>query len=54
VLASTEKIGAASRFTVLLLSDVAGIVTDAPPTHEVVARLVQLGVPVVQAADAPR
>ncbi len=50
VLASTEKIGAASPFTVLPLADVAGIVTDAPPTHEVVARLVELGVPVVQAA----
>ncbi|WP_246078545.1 DeoR/GlpR family DNA-binding transcription regulator [Modestobacter excelsi] len=53
VLASTEKIGAASPFTVLPLSDVAGIVTDAPPTHEVVVRLVQLGVPVVQAATGP-
>jgi DeoR/GlpR family transcriptional regulator of sugar metabolism len=53
VLASTEKIGAASPFTVLPLADVAGIVTDAPPTHEVVARLVQLGVPVVQAAAGP-
>ena len=53
VLASTEKIGAASPFTVLPLADVAGIVTDAPPSHEVVARLVQLGVPVVQAAAGP-
>jgi DeoR/GlpR family transcriptional regulator of sugar metabolism len=53
VLASTEKIGAASPFTVLPLADVAGIITDAPPTHEVVARLVQLGVPVVQAAAGP-
>jgi DeoR/GlpR family transcriptional regulator of sugar metabolism len=50
VLASTEKIGAASPFTVLPLADVAGIVTDAPPEHEVVARLVQRGVSVVQAA----
>ncbi|CCH87478.1 Transcriptional regulator, DeoR family [Modestobacter italicus] len=53
VLASSEKIGAASPFTVLPLADVAGIVTDAPPSHEVVARLVQLGVPVVQAAADP-
>jgi DeoR/GlpR family transcriptional regulator of sugar metabolism len=53
VLASTEKIGAASPFTVLPLADVAGIVTDAPPTHEVVARLAELGVPVVQAAAGP-
>jgi len=53
VLASSEKIGAASPFTVLPLADVAGIVTDAPPSHEVVARLVQLGVPVVQAAAGP-
>jgi len=50
VLASSEKIGAASPFAVLPLADVAGIVTDAPPEHEVVARLVQRGVPVVQAA----
>ncbi|WP_138761077.1 DeoR/GlpR family DNA-binding transcription regulator [Modestobacter altitudinis] len=54
VLASSEKIGAASPFTVLPLADVAGIVTDAPPTHDVVARLVQLGVPVVQAAPGAR
>ena len=53
VLASSEKIGAASPFTVLPLADVAGIVTDAPPSHEVVARLVQLGVPVVQAGAGP-
>ena len=53
VLASSEKIGAASPFTVLPLAVVAGIVTDAPPSHEVVARLVQLGVPVVQAAAGP-
>jgi hypothetical protein len=32
---------------------VAGIVTDTPPTHEVVARLAELGVPVVQAAAGP-
>ena len=50
VLASSEKIGAASPFAVLPLAAVAGIVTDAPPTDEVVARLTQLGVPVVHAA----
>jgi DeoR/GlpR family transcriptional regulator of sugar metabolism len=50
VLASVEKIGAASPFTVLPLSAVAGVVTDAPPTDEVMVRLGRLGVPVVQAA----
>jgi DeoR/GlpR family transcriptional regulator of sugar metabolism len=50
VLASEEKIGAASPFTVLPLSAVAGVVTDAPPEHDVLVRLQRLGVPVVQAA----
>jgi DeoR/GlpR family transcriptional regulator of sugar metabolism len=53
VLASTEKIGAASPFAVLPLVDVAGIITDAPVTDEVVARLVQLGVPIVHAGAGP-
>jgi len=50
VLASAEKIGAASPFAVLPLDAVAGIVTDAPAGNEVVDRLVQRGVAIVPAA----
>jgi DeoR/GlpR family transcriptional regulator of sugar metabolism len=39
VLASSEKIGAASRFTVLPLADVAGIVTDAGSENATVRAL---------------
>ncbi|MGY1857154.1 DeoR/GlpR family DNA-binding transcription regulator [Modestobacter sp. SYSU DS0290] len=49
VLASTEKIGAASRFAVLPLAAVAGVVTDAPADDEVVSRLGWMGVPIVRA-----
>src|SRR4051795_7294505 len=38
VLASAEKVGAASRFTVLPLTSVAGVVTDAPADHDTVRR----------------
>jgi DeoR/GlpR family transcriptional regulator of sugar metabolism len=43
VLASTEKMGAASEFSVLPLGEVAGIITDAPPTHHVTKQLQELG-----------
>ncbi|MEV4383061.1 DeoR/GlpR family DNA-binding transcription regulator [Streptosporangium sp. NPDC049644] len=46
VLASSEKIGAASRFAVLPLTEVAGVVTDAEAGNATVRAL---GVPVVQA-----
>lgn len=49
VLASTEKIGAASRFTVLPLAEVAGVVTDAESDHPALLELVQAGVPVLHA-----
>lgn len=39
VLASAEKIGAASRFTVLPLADVAGVITDAPKDDPTVRAL---------------
>lgn len=39
VLASSEKIGAASRFTVLPLGDVAGIITDTDPDDPTVRAL---------------
>jgi DeoR/GlpR family transcriptional regulator of sugar metabolism len=53
VLASTEKMGAASRFSVLPLTTVAGVVTDAPAEDEVVARLVRMGVLIVSATAGP-
>ncbi|MFF9144782.1 DeoR/GlpR family DNA-binding transcription regulator [Streptomyces sp. NPDC014861] len=43
VLASSEKIGAASRFRVLPWDDVTGVITDAGPDDAVVARLRELG-----------
>jgi DeoR/GlpR family transcriptional regulator of sugar metabolism len=49
VLASSEKIGAASPFTVLPLSEVSGIVTDAPEDHPVLEGLRRGGTPVVMA-----
>jgi DeoR/GlpR family transcriptional regulator of sugar metabolism len=49
VLASAEKIGTASRFTVLPLAEVAAIVTDAPPDDETMARLTARGVVLVPA-----
>ncbi len=49
VLASSEKIGAASPFVVLPLSGVSGIVTDAPADHPVVQELRRGGTPVVEA-----
>lgn len=48
VLASQEKVGAASPFTVLPLESVAGVVTDAPP-GEALDGLVARGVPVLRA-----
>ncbi|BAL90821.1 putative DeoR-family transcriptional regulator [Actinoplanes missouriensis 431] len=41
VLASSEKIGAASPFEVLPVTDVSGIITDAAPTHPVLIELQQ-------------
>ena len=49
VLASTEKVGAASPYSVLPLSSVSGIITDAAADHPVVAELVREGVPVISA-----
>ena len=46
VLASAEKVGAASPFTVLPLAEVAGVVTDAPASHPTLIALAELGVPV--------
>ena len=49
VLASREKIGAASPFTVLPLSAVSGIVTDAPDGSPVVEALERGGTQVLRA-----
>lgn len=50
VLASSEKIGAASRFGVLPLSEVAGVVTDAGADEPTV---LELGVRVIHAPELP-
>jgi DeoR/GlpR family transcriptional regulator of sugar metabolism len=47
VLASREKIGAASAFAVLPLADVAGVVTDAPTDDPTVRELRERGVEIV-------
>jgi DeoR/GlpR family transcriptional regulator of sugar metabolism len=52
VLASAEKIGAASPFEVLPLSEVAGLVTDVPATHPELQRLREAGVPILAASPA--
>lgn len=49
VLASSEKIGTASPFTVLELDRVAGVITDSDNRHAVVRGLVQRGVGVFYA-----
>ncbi|HEY0811731.1 MAG TPA: DeoR/GlpR family DNA-binding transcription regulator [Pseudonocardia sp.] len=43
VLASAEKIGAASQFLVLPISEVSGIVTDAPATDPTITRIAAAG-----------
>lgn len=49
VLASTEKIGTASRFEVVPLAAVAGVVTDAHEQDDTVRRLHNVGIPLVYA-----
>ncbi|GAA0239001.1 DeoR/GlpR family DNA-binding transcription regulator [Cryptosporangium japonicum] len=49
VLASAEKIGTASRFAVLGLADVAGIITDVAPDHPTLRDLTALGINVLTA-----
>ncbi|GAA3394273.1 DeoR/GlpR family DNA-binding transcription regulator [Cryptosporangium minutisporangium] len=49
VLASAEKIGAASRFAVLPLADVAGVVTDVVADHPALRDITATGVPVIPA-----
>ena len=48
VLASAEKVGAASPFLVLPISDVSGIVTDAPADDPTLARIAASGTRVIR------
>ncbi|WP_062289335.1 DeoR/GlpR family DNA-binding transcription regulator [Demequina phytophila] len=50
VMASEEKIGAASRFAVLSLDAVSGVITDADPALASMRALAEAGVPLVSAA----
>ncbi len=47
VLASREKIGAASPFSVMPLTDVSGIITDAPTDHPILEELRRRGTRVI-------
>lgn len=49
VLGSAEKIGAASQFTVLPLTDVTAVVTDASPSARAVVELAEAGVVLLHA-----
>jgi DeoR/GlpR family transcriptional regulator of sugar metabolism len=49
VLASAEKIGAASRFAVLSLTAIAGIITDAPADDATIQRLHDARIPLIHA-----
>ncbi|MFF7334808.1 DeoR/GlpR family DNA-binding transcription regulator [Streptomyces sp. NPDC090306] len=49
VLASSEKLGTASRFRVLPWEKVSGLVTDADPLHPLVEQIAALGVEVLAA-----
>jgi DeoR/GlpR family transcriptional regulator of sugar metabolism len=49
VLASREKIGAASPFTVLPLAGISGVITDAPAEHPVLVELAGAGTVIVSA-----
>jgi DeoR/GlpR family transcriptional regulator of sugar metabolism len=51
VLASVEKLGAASPFAVVPMADVAGIITDGQP-HETITELRERGVPVLAGRTA--
>jgi DeoR/GlpR family transcriptional regulator of sugar metabolism len=50
VMASTEKLGTVCAYKVTGLSEVAGIITDAPPGHRAVDQLREQGVTIIQAA----
>ncbi|CAM5693873.1 DeoR/GlpR family DNA-binding transcription regulator [Streptomyces violaceorubidus] len=50
VLASSEKIGTASRYRVLPWEEISGLITDETPQDPVIERLVESGVDVLPAA----
>jgi DeoR/GlpR family transcriptional regulator of sugar metabolism len=50
VLASSEKIGTASRYTVLDFGDVAGIITDTDHRNQTIKALAATGTTVIEAA----
>jgi DeoR/GlpR family transcriptional regulator of sugar metabolism len=52
VLGSVDKIGTAAAYTITGLSDVAGVVTDAPSYHPTIQRLSQQGVNIIQASES--
>ena len=49
ILASSEKIGAASRYRVLPWEDISGLITDAPRTHPVITHLTEHGTNIIAA-----
>jgi DeoR/GlpR family transcriptional regulator of sugar metabolism len=52
VLASSEKIGAASPYRVLPWGQVAGVITDASPTDDIIEQLSAIGVETLHADDS--
>jgi DeoR/GlpR family transcriptional regulator of sugar metabolism len=50
VMGSIEKLGAACSYTVVGLSEVAGIVTDAPSDHPTIEQLRKRGVNIIEAS----
>lgn len=51
VLASNEKIGTASRYGVLPLNAIAGIITDTEKSSHVMSELAAAGVPLIHATE---
>jgi DeoR/GlpR family transcriptional regulator of sugar metabolism len=49
ILASSEKIGAASRYRVLPWEDISALITDAPQTHPALAELADRGTTIIPA-----
>ncbi|MEU0317063.1 DeoR/GlpR family DNA-binding transcription regulator [Nocardioides sp. NPDC006273] len=52
VLASSEKIGAASPYRVLPWGQIAGVITDASPTDDIIEQLSAIGVKTLHADDS--
>jgi DeoR/GlpR family transcriptional regulator of sugar metabolism len=54
ILASSEKIGTASRYQVLPLDEITGLITDAPPTTPALTELAANGVHLITGRPAER